>query len=274
MVARAASYKLHTCRGRWSWHSWRRRRCDLEADNVSSTKSRRRFWRRLSKPEHAEWHWCARRGVSIPHSKRRAFTPHNVIHPRVQRPVAYSIVYRSVESIETLRRDVRSTIPLEEDGAMSTSNAQIGSHEWKPEDIKCTVGAPVKPRRPYTPYNLFYLLERERVVQKNEPAMALEKKVKSEQIRKTRPLDMQNRKEDKIPMPKRYDNVLMLPQWYDPNLKEKRKHRKSNGKVSRQYAALSLLRLVLEGWTTYAPCRTPGLLQRADWSNFQELGRH
>lgn len=94
------------------------------------------------------------------------------------------------------------------------------------------MGAPVKPRRPYTPYNLFYLLERERVVQKNEPAMALEKKIKSEQIRKTRPLELQNREEEKVAMPKRYDNVVMLPQWYDPNLKEKRKHRKSAGKVS------------------------------------------
>lgn len=167
-------------------------------------------------------------------SKLRAYSTHNAIQPCHK-----SAAFHRHRSVESNRDIVESNLDCgrdehEEDSAMSKSNAQVqtGPHEWKPEDIKCTVGAPVKPRRPYTPYNLFYLLERERVVQKNEPAMALEKKVKSEQIRKTRPFEIQNREEEKIPMPKRYDNVIMLPQWYDPNLKEKRKHRKSAGKVS------------------------------------------
>lgn len=176
------------------------------------------------------------RGVSIPLSRLRSFalTPHTTPYSLVTSPPPF-IVTAPSNRIETLsNQTLTGGDEHEEDSAMSKSNAQVqtGPHEWKPEDIKCTVGAPVKPRRPYTPYNLFYLLERERVVQKNEPAMALEKKVKSEQIRKTRPFEIQNREEEKIPMPKRYDNVIMLPQWYDPNLKEKRKHRKSAGKVS------------------------------------------
>jgi hypothetical protein len=84
----------------------------------------------------------------------------------------------------------------------------------------------VKPRRPYTPYNLFYLLERELVVQGNEPSAATEK-ARERAIMST----MLERPEDDIPLPTRYKNVVLLPMWYEPNMKEKRKHRKTHGKV-------------------------------------------
>lgn len=39
------------------------------------------------------------------------------------------------------------------------------------------------------------------------------------------------RAEDEIPLPARYKGVVLSPNWYDSNFKEKRKHRKSHGKV-------------------------------------------
>ena len=82
-----------------------------------------------------------------------------------------------------------------------------------------------KPKRPFTPYNLFYLLERELVVQKiNGPP-------KSSGI-KRRYAGMPPREEDQIKPPSRYEKIIMAPYWYDPNMKEKRKHRKTPGMVS------------------------------------------
>ena len=94
----------------------------------------------------------------------------------------------------------------------------------------------IKPRRPYTPYNLFYLLERERVVQGNDPSASEERAKKKAKMQKERSAMMKERAEDSIPNPQRYNGVIMLPMWYEPNLKEKRKHRKTHGKVSLFYA--------------------------------------
>lgn len=87
----------------------------------------------------------------------------------------------------------------------------------------------IKPRRPYTPYNLFYLLERERVVQGDEPSSIKDTAFERECMVAER---SGKRPEDDIPVPSRYKNVVLLPMWYEPNLKEKRKHRKTHGKVS------------------------------------------
>ena len=97
------------------------------------------------------------------------------------------------------------------------------------------VDAPVrtKPRRPYTPYNLFYLLERELVVQRQDPAAAKDKVEKrAAMLADQRYGDMEKRLEDNIPVPARYEGIILLPMWYEPNLKEKRKHRKTHGMVS------------------------------------------
>ena len=82
-----------------------------------------------------------------------------------------------------------------------------------------------KPKRPYTPYNLFYLLERELVVQKiNGPP-------KSNGF-KRKHAGVAPREEDQIKPSSRYEGIIMAPYWYDPNMKEKRKHRKTHGMVS------------------------------------------
>ena len=84
------------------------------------------------------------------------------------------------------------------------------------------VSVKVKPRRPYTPYNIFYLLERERLVQ--EPNVS--SNAASTNRERVYP-------EDDVELPARYKGIVMNPQWYDPNRKEKRKHRKTHGKVSK-----------------------------------------
>lgn len=84
-----------------------------------------------------------------------------------------------------------------------------------------SVSVKVKPRRPYTPYNLFYLLERELLVQ-DRPASS-DTCIHSSHVISP---------EDKLELPVRYKGkIILTPQWYDPNRKKKRKHRKTHGKV-------------------------------------------
>lgn len=105
---------------------------------------------------------------------------------------------------------------------------------WALDTADATVR--VKPRRPYTPYNLFYLLERELVVQGHEQSLAKEKA-----LEKARLSAMRERLEDDMPIPSRYRNVVLLPMWYEPNMKEKRKHRKTHGKVRERPCFMPML---------------------------------
>jgi len=108
--------------------------------------------------------------------------------------------------------------------AAPVASSDAFNRGWALDTADATVR--VKPRRPYTPYNLFYLLERELVVQGHEQSLAKEKA-----LEKARVSAMRKRPEDDIPIPSRYRNVVLLPMWYEPNMKEKRKHRKTHGKV-------------------------------------------
>ena len=85
------------------------------------------------------------------------------------------------------------------------------------------VSVKVKPKRPYTPYNIFYLLERELLVQ--DPSKTPSAARPSHNSSRVNP-------EDCIEVPARYKGIVMAPQWYDSNFKEKRKHRRTHGKVS------------------------------------------
>jgi hypothetical protein len=118
--------------------------------------------------------------------------------------------------------------------AALVSSSDASNRGWSLDSADVTVR--VKPRRPYTPYNLFYLLERELVVQGNEPSAAREK-AREKAIMST----MVKRPEDDIPIPSRYKNVALLPMWYEPNMKEKRKHRKTHGKVRTFYVLSACL---------------------------------
>jgi hypothetical protein len=88
------------------------------------------------------------------------------------------------------------------------------------------VSVSVKPRRPYTPYNIFYLLERELMVQEPGKSNARKSLAASSSAN-----DVVS-PEDELDFPTRYKGIVMAPRWYDPNLKEKRKHRRTHGKVS------------------------------------------
>jgi len=104
-----------------------------------------------------------------------------------------------------------------------TSSITAATTEWQVD--KTNASSKPKPKRPYTPYNLFYLLERELVVQKiNGPP--------KNNCTKRKPAGIAPREEDGLLPSSRYDGIVMPPYWYDPNMKEKRKHRKTPGMVS------------------------------------------
>lgn len=110
-----------------------------------------------------------------------------------------------------------------------------------------SVSVKTKPKRPYTPYNIFYLLERELMVQ--EPKAA-PNDLSSTAAPTSVNLPSDNA-EDKLKLPARYKGIVMGPQWYDPNCKEKRKHRKTHGKVSILYLDHASRDL---SYTSYANC--------------------
>ena len=121
-----------------------------------------------------------------------------------------------------------------------------------------------KPKRPYTPYNLFYLLERELVVQKiNGPP----KNISSKRLH----VGMAPREEDHIKPSSRYDGIVMAPYWYDPNMKEKRKHRKTHGMVSSLVLHHSITPVVIE--TNSSLLYTADFIQRTDRNHIRKLGK-
>ncbi len=128
----------------------------------------------------------------------------------------------------------------------------------------------IKPRRPYTPYNLFYLLERERVVQGGVPPSVKDNALERASMVADR---SEKRPEDDIPIPARYKNVVFLPKWYEPNLKEKRKHRKTHGKVSVAkyvyHACLSERLIFISDHALYVYL---DLFQGFNWNYLQKLG--
>eukprot|EP00956_Cyclotella_meneghiniana_P030206 scaffold75397_cov67-Cyclotella_meneghiniana.AAC.7 len=116
---------------------------------------------------------------------------------------------------------------------MATKPKAVG---WALDNANVSVKT--KPRRPYTPYNIFYLLERELMVQ--EPKASSDDDASSSAAPSSANPPSDN-PEDKLKLPARYKGIVMGPQWYDPNCKEKRKHRKTHGKdlteqISRNWA--------------------------------------
>lgn len=69
------------------------------------------------------------------------------------------------------------------------------------------------------------------IVQEIEPQVAEEKAAKRASMLADPKRKKVVRPEDDIELPTRYKGCILLPHWYEPNLKEKRKHRKTHGKV-------------------------------------------
>lgn len=113
-----------------------------------------------------------------------------------------------------------------------------------------------KPPRPYTEYNIFFQLERERIIMdleksnraKEQGFSANEEEEEGETL-SDRPSDPH----DVLPRPPRFAHLKLLPKWYDSTHrlaenkknKEKRKHRKTHGLVS----FLDLTRRIAKEWS-------------------------
>ena len=108
-----------------------------------------------------------------------------------------------------------------------------------------------KPPRPYTEYNIFFQLERERILMELEKECRTKENVdiKEEEPVLNRPSD----EHDVLPRPSRFAHLQLLPKWYDSTHrlaeskknKEKRKHRKSHGLVG----FLELTRRIAKEWS-------------------------
>lgn len=110
-----------------------------------------------------------------------------------------------------------------------------------------------KPPRPYTEYNIFFQLERERILMDLEKQHQLKEvgyvKEEDEEVVHNQPSD----EHDVLPRPPRFAHLKLLPKWYDSKHrlaenkknKEKRKHRKTHGLVG----FLDLTRRIAKEWS-------------------------
>jgi len=98
-------------------------------------------------------------------------------------------------------------------------------------------GFPSKPPRHYTEYNLFFQLEREYILQKIFDVKP--------QVKHTDDIfDTMKSTYSGPPLPKRYDDLILMKDWYIPGNKKRRKHKKSHGKIS----FIDLSRQVAREW--------------------------
>jgi hypothetical protein len=107
----------------------------------------------------------------------------------------------------------------------------ITSIAIRPISGAASLNIPKKPMRPLTGYHLFFQIEREYIIQtmagEDSDASMHDKKVYLEDV------------------PERYRNIKLSPDWYfGPGKKQKRKHRKSHGKVG----FLELSRMISSRW--------------------------
>ena len=90
-----------------------------------------------------------------------------------------------------------------------------------------------KPMRPLTAYHIFFQIEREYIIQ-TTPGSDADKSI-------------HNNKSYLTDVPRKYRKVKLLPDWYaGPGKRQKRKHRKSHGKIG----FLELSRVISKRWAT------------------------
>lgn len=108
-----------------------------------------------------------------------------------------------------------------------------------------------KPPRSYTEYNIFFQLERERILMELEKENQVKEDdcIEEEEVVLNKPSDPN----DILPRPPRFAHLKLLPKWYDSKHrlaenkknKEKRKHRKTHGLVG----FLDLTRRIAKEWS-------------------------
>jgi hypothetical protein len=166
-------------------------------------------------------HFCRLAFLSSEHSNRNHSTSNTIemappVSPNHSMSTPFSPQIRNKDIGKAHTVNVSPRMPA---ASFSTAATTV----WQVDKTKAS--SKPKPKRPYTPYNLFYLLERELVVQNiNGPP--------KHTAAKRKPAGIAPREEDQIKPSSRYDGIVMAPYWYDPNMKEKRKHRKTQGMVS------------------------------------------
>ena len=120
-----------------------------------------------------------------------------------------------------------------------------------------------KPPRPYTEYNIFFQLERDRILKE------LEDKKNEESGELSTPedriLNQPSDENDILPRPPQFAHLKLLPKWYDSTVriaqnkanKTKRKHRKTHGLVG----FLDLTKMISKAWAA-ADAETKGYCKR------------
>ncbi|KAL3795359.1 hypothetical protein HJC23_009532 [Cyclotella cryptica] len=133
------------------------------------------------------------------------------------------------------------------------SKSEINKSTDKSEEKDCQ-DTKKKPPRPYTEYNIFFQLERERILvelEKQNQDSSKEGEEKAED--KEEPvLNQPSDPNDILPRPHRFAHLKLSPKWYDSTHrlaeskrnKEKRKHRKTHGLVG----FLDLTRRIAKEW--------------------------
>ena len=139
-----------------------------------------------------------------------------------------------------------------------------------PAETVAVKDAKKKPPRPYTEYNIFFQLERERILTELED----KKKEKdgegdegdedlSSSIEKV--LNQPSDENDLLPRPPQFAHLKLSPKWYDSTVriaqnklnKSKRKHRKTHGLVG----FLDLTKMISKAWAA-ADAETKGYCKR------------
>jgi hypothetical protein len=124
-----------------------------------------------------------------------------------------------------------------------------------------------KPPRPYTEYNIFFQLERDRILMELEDKKNEEGGVGDEEPNSPteRILNQPSDENDILPRPPQFAHLKLMPKWYDSTVriaqnklnKSKRKHRKTHGLVG----FLDLTKMISKAWAA-ADAETKGYCKR------------
>ncbi len=125
-----------------------------------------------------------------------------------------------------------------------------------------------KPPRPYTEYNIFFQLERDRILKELEDKKSEEERGEGNEESsppEERILNQPSDENDILPRPPQFAHLKLAPKWYDSTVriaqnklnKSKRKHRKTHGLVG----FLDLTKMISKAWAA-ADAETRGYCKR------------
>ena len=149
--------------------------------------------------------------------QRRSLRPKKVRKPTAR--AAEAAAMGNYESIPPMTTSSRRTV---NHSSSSSSSATAANNT----EVK-------KPMRPLTAYHIFFQIEREYIIQTTAGPDADK--------------SIHNNKSYLPDVPRRYRNIKLLSDWYaGPGKRQKRKHRKSHGKIG----FLELSRVISKRWAT------------------------